>query len=54
MKQVKQTQQKIKPTYCDNCGGRTGFGFGDEPMRYDTICCSSECANKIFNTERRK
>jgi len=54
MKQVKQTQQKIKPTYCDNCGGRTGFGFGVEPLRYDTIVCTSKCGQELFNTERRK
>jgi len=37
-----------KKTYCLHCNGRTGYGFGIEPMRYDTICCSSKCANEIF------
>ena len=51
---MKQSEKKTEPTYCQNCGSRTGFGHGVEPMRYDTICCTSECANKIFNPERRK
>jgi len=38
-----------KKTYCWICNGRTGFGFGIEPMRYDTICCSSECGKIINN-----
>ena len=37
-----------KKTYCLHCNGRTGYGFGIEPMRYDTICCSSKCAKEIF------
>ena len=43
-----KTKKKAKPTYCANCKERTGFGFGVEPMRYDTICCSSKCAGIIF------
>ena len=39
--------KKTKPTYCLNCDNRTGFGFGVEPMRYDTICCSSKCFDEI-------
>ena len=38
-----------KKTYCLHCNGRTGFGFGIEPMRIDTICCSSKCAKIINN-----
>jgi len=38
-----------KKTYCWICNGRTGFGFGIEPMRIDTICCSSKCAKIINN-----
>ena len=51
---MKQSEKKTKPTYCQNCGGRTGFGFGVEPMRYDTICCSTKCGKEIFNLERRR
>ena len=54
MKQDKQTQQKTKPTFCDNCGGRTGFGFGVEPLRYDTCVCTSKCAQELFNKTNRR
>jgi len=47
MKNMK-AKKIAKPTYCANCKERTGFGFGVEPMRYDTICCSSKCARLIF------
>ena len=43
-----KAKKKAKPTYCLNCGERTGFGFGKEPMRYDTVCCSSKCARLIY------
>jgi len=48
-------------TYCLNCGGKTGYGFGVEPKRYDTVCCSSKCLKvlekdffRYSNKEQRK
>ena len=51
---MKQSKQQSKPTYCDNCGGRTGFGFGVEPLRYDTCVCTSKCAQELFNKTNRR
>ena len=47
MVEVKLSENK--KTYCWICNGRTGFGFGIEPMRIDTICCSSKHAKIINN-----
>lgn len=41
------TKTETKLTYCWICNSRTGFGFGVEPMRYDTVCCTTKCANII-------
>lgn len=53
MKNMK-AKKIAKPTYCWICNERTGFGFGVEPMRYDTICCSSKCAKIINNPAKAK
>ena len=42
MKNMK-AKKIAKPTYCEICGERTGYGFGKEPTRYDSTCCSSKC-----------
>lgn len=47
-------KKKEQETYCEICGGRTGFGFGVEPNRYDTICCSSKCATIIHDLPHNK
>jgi hypothetical protein len=36
-------------TYCWNCKGQTGYGFGKEPTRHDKHWCSSECWKEFFN-----
>jgi hypothetical protein len=38
------------PTYCWNCNKQTGYGFNvDQPKRYDTIVCSTECKKALDN-----
>ena len=51
-KKENQMKEKNKITYCEICKEQTGFGFGKEPMRYDTGCCSSKCWTK-WNTKCR-
>ena len=40
--------KKDTKTYCLHCGGRTGFGVGIEPKRYDIHWCSSKCWQAFF------
>ena len=37
-----------KKTYCWNCNGKTGYGFGIEPMRIDIAWCSSICWQEFY------
>jgi len=39
-----------KITKCWNCNKQTGFGKNkNEPNRYDTIICSTECRKALDN-----
>ena len=38
----------VEPTVCLHCGQPTGYGYGPEPGRYDTVVCSSACAGELY------
>ena len=39
---------QVKPTVCLHCGQPTGYGYGPEPGRYDTVVCSSAWAGELY------
>ena len=38
----KDWDKEEEVTTCHHCDARTGFGYGVEPLRYDTNFCSTE------------